>query len=59
MTKEQAQKEFVKLLEQKIKEEDQIIQEAKEKGIWKQGLDSNSDLFIEVNEKFKKKILCF
>lgn len=56
MTKEQAQKEFLKLLEQKVKEEDKIIKDAKEKGLWKQGLDSNNELFIDLNNEYKKKI---
>ena len=56
MIKEQAQKEFLKLLEQKVKEEDKIIKDAKEKGLWKQGLDSNNELFIDLNNEYKKKI---
>lgn len=56
MTKEQAQEEFIKLLKQKVKEEDRIIEEAKENGLWKQGLDSNNELFIELNNKYNKKI---
>ena len=56
MNKEQAQAEYLKLLQQKIESEEKIMEEAKKKGIWKQGLDSNNLLFAENSKKFKEKI---
>lgn len=56
MTKEQAQDEYLKLLNKKIDDEEKIMKDAKKKGIWKQGLDSNKELFAEINSEFNKKI---
>lgn len=56
MNKEQAQAEYLKLLQQKIDAEEKIMEEAKKKGTWKQGLDSNNELFAENNKKFNEKI---
>ena len=56
MNKEQIQSEYLKLLKQKVKDEDKIMKEAKEKGIWKPGLDANNGLFVELNEEFQKKV---
>ena len=56
MKKEQAQAEYLKLLQQMIESEEKIMEEAKNKGVWKQGLDSNNVLFAENSKKFKEKI---
>ena len=56
MNKEQAQEEYLKLLAEKVKEEDRIMEEAKAQGKWKPGLDSNRGLFTELNQEFQKKI---
>lgn len=56
MTEEEAQKKFLELLDQRIAEEELLIQEAKEKGYWKMGLDANNDLFIAIQKKYKKLI---
>lgn len=56
MTKEQAQAEYLKLLNDKLKEEEEIIANAKKDGKWKAGLDSNRELFKELNEKYNVKI---
>ena len=56
MNKEQIQVEYLKLLNQKVDDENKIIIEAKKRGIWKEGLDSNNELFVELNTKFAKSI---
>ena len=56
MTKEQAQEEYLKLLEKKNSEAEKIIEKAKENGTWKQGLDANKDLFIELDKTYNEKI---
>lgn len=56
MNKEQIQVEYLKLLNQKVDDENKIIIEAKKRGIWKEGLDSNNELFVELNTKFVKSI---
>ena len=56
MNKEQIQVEYLKLLNQKVDDENKIIIEAKKRGIWKEGLDSNNELFVELNTKFAKNI---
>ena len=56
MNKEQIQVEYLKPLNQKVDDENKIIIEAKKRGIWKEGLDSNNELFVELNTKFAKSI---
>ena len=56
MNKEQIQVEYLKLLNQKVDDENKIIIEAKKRGIWKEGLDLNNELFVELNTKFAKSI---
>lgn len=56
MNKEQAKKEFEKIINDCNEKSDLITKEAKEKGIWKPGLDSNKELFIELHKETKKKI---
>ena len=56
MTKEQAQEEYLKLLEKKNSEAEKIIETAKRNGTWKQGLDANKELFIELNKTYNEKI---
>lgn len=56
MTKEQAQSEYLKLLNKHIDEEKRIMEDAKKKGIWDSGLDSNRELFKKSNEEFMKKV---
>lgn len=41
MNREQAQAEYLDLLNRKLDEEKKIIEDAKQKGIWRDGLDSN------------------
>ena len=56
MTKEQAQSEFLKLLNKKIDDEYKIIEDAKEKGTWQLGFDSNRNLFKDTNRDFVEKV---
>ena len=51
MNKRQAQAEYLNLLNKKLDEEEKIIEDAKRKGIWKDVLDSNRELFKELQEK--------
>ncbi len=54
MNKEQANAEYLKLLNEKLNEENKIIESAKKKGIWRDGLDSNKELFKELDAKFER-----
>lgn len=56
MNKRQAQAEYLNLLNKKLDEEEKIIEDAKRKGIWKDGLDSNRELFKELDTEFARKI---
>lgn len=56
MTKEQAQEEYLKLLQQWNDEDDKIVLEAKEQGTWIGGLDGNRELFAETKKKYIEKI---
>ena len=56
MTKEQIQDEYIKTLRDWNEEVDRIIKDAKENGNWEPGLDSNQELFAEVDRKYKDKI---
>lgn len=56
MNREQVQAEYLELLNKKLDEEKKIIEDAKQKGIWRDGLDSNRDLFAELDAEFARKI---
>ena len=56
MNREQAQAEYLELLNKKVDEEKKIIEEAKQKGTWKDGLDSNRELFAALDAEYAKKI---
>ena len=56
MNKRQAQAEYLNLLHKKLDEEEKIIEDAKRKGIWKDVLDSNRELFKELDTEFARKI---
>lgn len=45
-----------KILEESLKKRRAIINEAKANGTWKMGLDSNKDLFKELNEETHNKL---
>lgn len=48
--------EYLELLNKKLNKEEKIIEDAKQKGVWKPGLDSNRELFIEIEREFTEKI---
>lgn len=56
MTKEEAKKEYMKLLAEKSIAVEKIIQAAKKQGRWEPGLDSNRDLFKGIDMEFNEKI---
>ena len=56
MTKEQAKKEYEKIIHDANKKVIAITEEAKKNGTWKPGLDSNTELFEEVNEETRKRV---
>ncbi len=57
MNKRQAQAEYLNLLNKKLDEEEKIIEDAKRKGIWKDGLDTNRELFKDSDAEFSRKIM--
>lgn len=56
MTREQANQEAAKIFKELSIQHDEIMKQAKQKGTWKQGLDSNRELFVEVDNKAKEKL---
>ena len=54
MNRDQA--EYLELLSRKLDEEKNIIETAKRKGIWRAGLDSNRELFEDMDAEYAKKI---
>ena len=56
MNREQIQEAYLKLLNEKIDKENEIIKDAKTRGIWKEGLDSNEELFAELKAEFERKV---
>ncbi len=56
ITREEANKEAQRIIRERNRKADEIILEAKEKGTWRMGLDSNRDLFKKLDEETKKKL---
>ena len=56
MTREEAKKEFQKLLEERHIAEERIYEKAVEQGRWQPGLDSNRDLFNGIKLEFEEKV---
>ena len=56
MNKEQARKEYEKIIHDVNKKHEEIIKKAQANGSWLPGLDSNNYLFKEVNNEAKEKI---
>ena len=57
MNREQAQAEYLDLLNKKLDEEEKIIEDAKKRGIWKDGLDTNRERFKDLDVEFSRKIM--
>lgn len=56
MNREQIQAEYLNLLSEKCQQEDEIVKKAKENGTWMPGLDSNKELFSELDKDYNDKI---
>lgn len=56
MNKQQAAIEAKKIFRERNKKADEIIETAKKNGTWKMGLDSNNDLFIELDKETQEKL---
>ena len=56
MNKKQADAEAKKIFQEHNKKANEIEQRAKEAGTWKQGLDSNKDLFVDLEKETKEKL---
>ena len=56
MTKKEADEKAKMIFEDLNKKCEEIIKQAKKDGIWKSGLDSNKELFSEVENEAKEKL---
>ena len=56
MNKEQAKKEFIKIIQSRNAKVEKIIAKAQKNGTWKKGLDSNKELFKEIDNEAKERI---
>lgn len=56
MNKQEADIEAKKIFQETSKKIDEIIAQAKKDGIWQMGLDSNRELFEELDRETKKKL---
>lgn len=56
MTREEARIKYESILDERNEKADLIIQKAKSEGRWAMGLDSNRELFVELDKETKQKI---
>ncbi len=56
MTKKEADEKAKMIFEDLNKKCEEIIKQAKKDGIWKSGLDSNKELFFEVENEAKEEL---
>ena len=56
MNKQQADIDARKIFQERNEKANEIIRQAKKDGIWQMGLDSNQELFKELNRETKKKL---
>ena len=56
MNKQEADIEVKKIFQETSKKIDEIIAQTKKDGIWQMGLDSNRELFEELDRETKKKL---
>ena len=56
MTKKEADEKAKMIFEDLNKKCEEIIKQAKKDGVWKSGLDSNKELFFEVENEAKEKL---
>lgn len=56
MNKAQAKTEYIKIIQNRNAKAEEIKAKAQKNGTWKKGLDSNNELFKEIDNEAKKKI---
>ena len=56
MTRDEAQKELIRLIDENNRKCDEAIAKAKANGTLKPGFDSNKDIFVEIDRETKAKI---
>lgn len=56
MTKEEANKEAIKIFDERNKKARKIIDEAKRNGTWVGGLDGDKTMFKEIDDEAKTKL---
>lgn len=56
MTREEARVKYESIIDERNEKADLIIQKAKAEGRWAMGLDSNKDLFKELDKETKERI---
>lgn len=56
MNKKQADIEASKIFQERNKKAEEIIKKAKKEGKWKMGLDSNKNLFADLDRETKEKL---
>ena len=56
MNKKQADIEAHKIFQERNRKAEEIVKQAKKEGKWKMGLDSNKDLFADLDKETKKRL---
>ena len=56
MNKKQADIEAHKIFQERNRKAQEIVKQAKKEGKWKMGLDSNKDLFADLDKETKKRL---
>lgn len=56
MNKKEADKKAIEIFKERNKKADEIIKKAKDEGTWKSGLDTNRELFKELDKEYFAKI---
>lgn len=56
MTREEADEKAKQIFKELVERHNEIIKQAKKDGVWKSGLDSNGELFVESDNEAKTKL---
>lgn len=56
ISKKEADQEAIKIFDEWARETEKVIDKAKKDGKYIYGLDTNREIYVEVDEKYKKKI---
>ena len=56
ISKKEADQEAIKIFDEWARETKKVIDKAKKDGKYIYGLDTNREIYVEVDEKYKKKI---